>query len=814
MGAPESVQPTTVEGSSVWRTALGGATGLLTLGALALASRHSYLLFHSLAEMFCVMVASGIFMIAWNARRRLDSGYLLLVGIAYLFIGALDVVHALAYQGMGVFPGYDANLPTQLWVGARYMESVTLLAAPFFVDRRLRAPRILAVYAAVSALFLLDVFVWHGFPACWVEGVGLTPFKKVSEYAICGILFGAAMHLRSKRRFFEGRVYSLFAFSIVATIFSELAFARYASVYDSVNMLGHLLKLISYYLIYKAIIETGLLRPYELVFRSLKRSEEALREERDRARRYLDIAGAILLVLDADGRLVMLNKQGCRVLGCSEEEAVGRDWFDLFVPAEERERARHVFGGLMRGETIGAEHYESSVLTRRGQRCLIEWDNTILTDSGGHPIGTLSSGTDVTERTRAVEALRHSARLNELLLDSIPHPAMLVRKDRVILAANRMARETGAAVGAYCWKDFAHCGYISQEAKAHVDEHGEAPPSGAQCGHCLADRALAEGRPLNHPDLEMFGRTWDTWWVPLNDELYLHYAVDVTARKKMERALRMTHERLEGRVRKRTAELSRANEALREEIGERRRAELALRQHQQKLLTYQEQLRSMATQLLLAEERERRRIASGLHDRIGQSLAVSKLKLGQLAAELPAEAATQLGQVRDLIDETIRDTRTLTFELSPPVLYELGLGAALEWLGERLQQQHGLRVELAGSPRSLKVRGDLGVLLFQTVRELLMNVVKHARASVATVTAELADGHVRISVQDDGVGFSTEALEGQDGERGGFGLFNVREHLGQVGGQLEVDSRPGAGTRASIVVPVQDDLVAGGEQGS
>ncbi|MGC9356599.1 MAG: PAS domain S-box protein [Anaerolineae bacterium] len=151
---------------------------------------------------------------------------------------------------------------------------------------------------------------------------------------------------------------------------------------------------------------------------------------------------------------------------------------------------------------------------------------------------------DITERKRAEAELRRSARLNKQLLDGLPHPAMLVRRDRIILTANRAAEEIGARVGDYCWRGFGHCEFLPEEDRQYLEEHdGEPPPGGTSCTFCLADGVLEAGQPDNHPELVMHDRTWDVWWVPISDETYLHYAIDITERKQMERALRHSQQR-------------------------------------------------------------------------------------------------------------------------------------------------------------------------------------------------------------------------------------------------------------------------------
>ena len=227
------------------------------------------------------MVACGIFMIAWHARHFLENDYLLYLGGAYLFVAGFDLLHTLSYKGMGVFPEYGANLPTQLWISARYMESISLLLAPLFLRMRIRMALLVFVYGAVTALLLASIFIWPVFPACYVDGRGLTPFKIVSEYIICVILLGALGGVLHHRAWFDRRVLRYLVGAILLTIIEELAFTFYIDVYGISNLVGHFFKILSFYLIYKAIIETGIEKPYSLLFRELTASESALRSARD-----------------------------------------------------------------------------------------------------------------------------------------------------------------------------------------------------------------------------------------------------------------------------------------------------------------------------------------------------------------------------------------------------------------------------------------------------------------------------------------------------------------------------------------------------
>jgi signal transduction histidine kinase len=248
----------------------------VSIAGLYLLSRLNYLLFHSSVEVFSIVITFAIFAIAWNARRMMDCGYLLFIGIACLFVGGVDLLHTLAYNGMGVFPEYGANLATQLWIATRYMLSFSFLAAVFFVNRKFRPSLVIAGYAVVTALLFGSIFYWGNFPIAFTDGVGLTPFKVASEYVISLILLLSIGLLIRKRVEFSGNVVKLMAAAMAVAIAAEMAFTLYTDVYGVANMIGHLLTVVSFYLIYKALIETGLTKPYDLLFRNLKKNETAL----------------------------------------------------------------------------------------------------------------------------------------------------------------------------------------------------------------------------------------------------------------------------------------------------------------------------------------------------------------------------------------------------------------------------------------------------------------------------------------------------------------------------------------------------------
>ncbi len=228
------------------------------------------------------------------------------------------------------------------------------------------------------------------------------------------------------------------------------------------------------------------------------------------------------------------------------------------------------------------------------------------------------------------------------------------------------------------------------------------------------------------------------------------------------------------------------------------------KQAEQKLLRYQEELRSLATELALSEERERRRIAQALHDRIGQVLALINIKVGAL---LESASSTDLGkalkEVRDLVSESIAQTRSLTFDLSPPILYELGFEAALDWLAERIQQQYGVEVEIVCRKKEIPLSSEWRATLFSAIRELLVNVGKHAKSPTARVLLLKKEGKIVASVEDAGIGMDPAArMRGKPGADG-FGLFSIRERLEFMGGRVEISSKQGRGTRVTLHAPVE-----------
>jgi PAS domain S-box-containing protein len=226
---------------------------------------------------------------------------------------------------------------------------------------------------------------------------------------------------------------------------------------------------------------------------------------------------------------------------------------------------------------------------------------------------------------------------------------------------------------------------------------------------------------------------------------------------------------------------------------------------EQKLLEHQAELKSLASQLSLTEERERHRLATDLHDQISQSLVISKIKLDQLHKSSASDELNEsLKDISNCLGQIIDDTRALTFDLSYPILYELGFEAAVaEWLADQIQEKHGIRTEFVDDGRNKPLDDDICVLLFRNVRELLINVVKHAQADKVRVSIRKIKDNICISVEDDGVGFDPVEAASLATKRAKYGLFSIRERLEQLGGQIEIDSKMGNGSRIKMKAPLK-----------
>lgn len=280
------------------------------------------------------------------------------------------------------------------------------------------------------------------------------------------------------------------------------------------------------------------------------------------------------------------------------------------------------------------------------------------------------------------------------------------------------------------------------------------------------------------------------------DETGFSVVVTDLTLQKNEELMKKTNFELEDKVRERTAELSKSNESLLAEIEERILTETKLR-------SAQKNLRAMVSEVILTEERSRQHFAADLHDSVVQTLAAAKLRSQLIQKDIPQKSRPIFADLQDLLSEGIIQARSIMSELSPPVLNELGLTQALEWLVEKIGEQKNINTKFENRVESVSLSREVEILLFQATRELLMNVVKHAQAQNAIVKFSANARNLSIEVVDDGKGFDIKQTFQPD-MKGGFGLYGIRERLRHIGGVLAIKSKPGQGT--TVLITASPDI--------
>lgn len=933
--------------------------GFLILVGLYLTSLYNYLLFHSLAETFSIIVACGIFIVAWNVRRTLDNSYLVLLGIAYLYVAGLDLLHTLSYKGMGVFPEARTNLPTQMWIVARYLESLSLLFAPILMRKRLRADMVFVFYGLIFSLVLMSIFAWGIFPDCFIEGSGLTVFKKVSEYIICVFLAGSVILLYGKRGDFDENVLRLLVASILLTISSELFFTFYVHAYGLSNLVGHFLKILSFFLIYKALIETGLLKPYNLLFRDLKQSERALRKSEEKYRGLVESLREGIWVLNRKGKTTFVNPRMAQMLGYEPDELLGQP-LSFFMDNEGLKLCTQNLERRRKGEK---EVYDFDLIRKDGEHIHTLIETSPVVDDEGRYAGSVAAVSDITERKRAVEGLKWELGVNEALsklyaplmsssssIDDVSRivlrhaKALTGSKDGYVSSIDPQTGDLVAHTLSQLVKDQCRIKGANKKVIFPKGKDGKYP---ALWGHALnTGEAFMANSPAEHP---AYGKTPEGH-VPIRcflsvpvmlgkdpvgqialankggdytekdlqavQRLAVHYALAIQ-RRRGDKALKEAYDTLEIRVRERTLDLAAANEKLRNQIKERKRAEYALRESEKKystlveasltgvfiqqderivfsnvrfarmhgytraelvgmdsldlihpddrlvvqkyrerrmrgkpapseyevreltkegkviwvtrrntLITYrgqpavlgnvvditqrketetalrksEQELRFLSSQLISAQEKERKRIAQDLHDSIGQSLGAIKFSLenvlNQMSGDGPRPRAKLLGDIVPLTQKAIEEVRRIVMDLRPSTLDDLGILPTISWFCRQFQVIYSdIRIDSAIDLEERDVPDDLKTVIYRVLQEALNNIAKHSGASRVRLSFRRWDNRVELVIEDNGTGFDLEDARSPKGPETGFGLSSMKERTELSGGAFYMASAKGKGTR-------------------
>lgn len=505
--------------------------------------------------------------------------------------------------------------------------------------------------------------------------------------------------------------------------------------------------------------------------------QSALQRSEQRFRTLVDSMPHFVWEADARGRTVYVSRQWERYTGLSLSQSAGQGWAQAFHP-EDLPRQRAAWTQAQRE----GSPFELEVRVRQGDSQDYRWHvvrGAPCVDRHGELTGWVGTYTDVHDHRRAERGLRESEKKLRVALDSAGMGTWVYNLADNICRFDERAQELyNVGEAEYLHDEPGVTRLVHPDDVARMWE-AVARASDPACGRYKVEYRIplpnGENRWLSVWGLMEF-ETRDGKQHPVR---LIGASRDITEQTLTERALERHRENLEQRVMERTAELNlRAT-----------------------------QLARLSSELTIVEQRERRRLAQVLHDHLQQLLVGAKYGMELLSHRSDGTLQESVAHVNNLIDEAIKASRSMTVELSPPILHEAGLGAGLEWLARWKEQRHGIHVHFTGDQNVDAEREDVRVLVFQAVRELLFNAVKHANVEEAFVELAAADdGYLRVVVRDNGRGFEPEKvrLTAQGSmEGGGFGLFSIRERLALLGGSLTIESKPGEGACFTIIAPAK-----------
>ena len=510
----------------------------------------------------------------------------------------------------------------------------------------------------------------------------------------------------------------------------------------------------------------------------IKQAEDELRQAHHRLQTVLSSITDGLLVLDKNWRYTYFSEQGSRMLGMRPEQLVGGCVWELFPYAEGTKLKECYYRAVETGQSVHFEEYYPAPVDK--------W-----LDCHCYPSeeGLSVYFHDITDRKRAEDALFHSQQAFKALADNAPD--IIARYDRQLrhlFVNSKVEKVTGLTVAHYLGKTNVELGMQQNLCEKWEKLTLAAFSSGAeQKGEFVFS---SNDGPISY-DMRLIPEFAPDGSV----ETVMSVARDITDRKRAEEALlksreelRRLNNELENRIRQRTTDLVKTVDTLEAEVRQRVAAEDALR--------------SLAAQLQLAEEQERRRIAQDLHDSIGQILAFSLMKISSIRKVSPEDISKSLEEVSFHLKEAVTQTRNLSFDLSPSVLYDLGFEVAVEDLVERFARERKISCLFENCKMPKPLNEDVKVLLYRSIRELLINAAKHSRAKEIKVSLLRSSSDIYIIVEDNGQGFDASVLEDKSKKTGGFGLFSVRERLNVIGGSLKIKSAKGKGTQAVLIAPL------------
>lgn len=395
---------------------------------------HNYLLFHTITEFFSILVACGIFAFTLNTRGLYQNNCFSLLGLAYLCVAALDMLHILSFPGAGIISGAGTNLSAQLWLSARLMEGLALMLAPWFLQRSLNFRMAALLGTGLTAALILSIFWWKVFPTCYLPSQGLTAFKIWGEIVVCLLLIAALIHFWSKRTFFDSRVLRLLMASILLTVVAEVFFSLYTAASSPFNMGGHLLKIMSFYLIYRAIVVTGLHNPFALLTHDLQKKERQLRTSEERFRRIVEDQSELICRFQSDGTMTFANNSYCRLFQRTLSDILGQPFSSLFHK-EDYQAFSQAFERISPHDPVQAVTQQLEIAGQ--ERHWLSWTLRGIFDESGSLTEYQIVGRDMTELQNALIEQEKSREYYRLLANEAPISILAFNADGEITFVNR-----------------------------------------------------------------------------------------------------------------------------------------------------------------------------------------------------------------------------------------------------------------------------------------------------------------------------------------------------------------------------------------
>ena len=672
--------------------------------------------------------------------------------------------------------------------------------------------------------------------------------------------------------------------------------------------------------------EIGAVMHYDGIIEDITERKTMLNQiikERDKSQLYLDIAGVMFLALDRRGNILLANQKTCEIVGVKEEDLIGNNWADSYLPKDIRLDVKNVFNKLINDKSKSAKFFENEIITANGEKRLISWHNNNLLDESGNIYGIISSGLDITEQKEAEELreklyetsryLTESLDIN-IVLKQISNQAMSLLKcsrsmvymldddnktinpvmayyppysDKVMSTKLSIDNSlTGQTVKAKTGKIF---NYNDNVKGAH---HIQGTPEEDR-DNIIISPFIIDGKvigtlnlirlelPFNEKDLKIvntFAIYASTAIKNAENHQQLQHEID--ERLQTEELLKESHNRYESifdgaadgiiytdwdgniisvnpaaenlldtskekMVGNNAIEMAKSlmsGESLdrmlefikKTLMGEvisdflvktdkkefefdtpRKKEKLGItimirdvterNKSRTKLVVHQNNLQLLTNELTMAEEKARRRLAITLHDKLGQALVLAKFKTDELMKLTKDSKQNKvIDEITTFLEEAIKESRNITYELSPPVLYEMGLVSAVSWKLEEIEKSNKLKTSLIDGSKSYKFEKREEIILYRAINELLQNTIKHAKAKIVNISFRLLKNNYRITVSDDGVGFNLEMMKNMAISDKKFGIFSIMERIRYVGGEVTIDTALKKGTKIIINMPTKN----------